>query len=163
MVEKAQEYAIILIETSADGNNCADSTECECGEAKMEIALVIGVGLIVVIIMICVVGNTKERKGRYYRARNEVVRTVLVDSSHTATARTKATSAAARGAIGGALFGPLGMVAGAVSGKKKVTEHHTTTFLVYYRDGTRETETVENGTELYNLYMNKLDVRQFVG
>jgi hypothetical protein len=47
-----------------------------------------------------------------------------------------------RGAIGGALLGPVGLVGGALSGKNKVTSK--TTFLIEYEDGHRETKIVDN-------------------
>ena len=56
--------------------------------------------------------------------------------------RKKVGSSIARGAVGGALLGPVGLVGGALSGKNKVTS--TTTFLIEYQDGHRETKTVNN-------------------
>ena len=91
-----------------------------------------------------------------------IIKTKIIDTSHTATATSKAKtgSSIGRAVVGGAIAGPAGAMIGAGTAKKKVTvnEHHTTTFMVFYQDGTRNHDTVENGTELYHIYMEKLDI-----
>lgn len=59
-----------------------------------------------------------------------------------------------RGIVGMALVG----TAGAVIGTSTAKERQTTTFLVVYNDESRETREVENGSELYNIYVQYLDV-----
>ena len=63
-------------------------------------------------------------------------------------------SAIKRGIIGGALLGDIGAMGGMLSAKQKVF----TTFLVYYKDGHTETDEVENGSQMYNIYISYLDV-----
>ncbi len=65
-----------------------------------------------------------------------------------------ASSSISRGVIGGAIFGVGGAVGGALSGKNI----NKTTFLLIYKDGHRETQEVENGSDLYNCYIQYLDV-----
>ena len=57
-------------------------------------------------------------------------------------------SAVARGAVGGVLLGPVGMVGGAISGKNKAK----TTFTVVYKSGRREVITVDNDSSDFGMY-----------
>lgn len=59
-----------------------------------------------------------------------------------------------RGAVGTFFFG----TAGAVVGTSSANEINFTTFLIIYTDETRETKEVENGSELYNYYIQYLEV-----
>ena len=125
-------------------------------------ALLIIFGVFAMVFTVAVLKVDKDAEKEKENAENTVVKTKFIDSSHTATSssRTKAGSALARGAVGGALLGPVGMVAGAASAKKKtvVKESHTTTFMVYYEDGTHKAETVSNSSALYEIYMSKLEM-----
>lgn len=87
----------------------------------------------------------------------EIVKTKIVDSSHTSSNQVSTGSAVGRAVVGNALFGGVGAVVGASTAKRKTKEHHTTTFLVYYDNGTTLHKTVENGTPLYEKYMAKLE------
>lgn len=102
------------------------------------------------------------REEKMKRLAASIAKTKIIDTSHTATATSKAKtgSSVGRAVIGGAIAGPAGAMIGAGTAKRKVTvdEHHTTTFMVFYQDGTRNHDTVENGTELYHIYMEKLDI-----
>ena len=63
-------------------------------------------------------------------------------------------SSAMRGVVGAAVFGPIGAIAGAASGKnKKKTE---VTFLIVYKSDKKETKTVEINSTLYNKYIEFL-------
>lgn len=108
------------------------------------------------------VSDNKMEKEKNAYAKQSVMKTKIIDTSHTATstAKVNTSSAIGRGVVGGMLAGPAGAIIGASTAKQdtKVKEHHSTTFMVYYSNGTRKHETVENGTELYNIYMSKLDV-----
>lgn len=68
----------------------------------------------------------------------EIRKVVIVSSD----SRKKVGSVASRGIVGGALLGPVGLVAGAASGKNK----NSTTFLIEYKDGSKETRTVANNS-----------------
>ncbi len=61
-------------------------------------------------------------------------------------------SAIVRGAVGSALFGPVGLVGGAISGKNK----SKTTFTIVYKSGRREVRTVDNDTSEFNAYARYL-------
>lgn len=77
----------------------------------------------------------------------KIVSVVIVDTTEKSKTKASITSSVVRGTIGGLLLGPVGMVAGAVTPKKKtITETKTVTFAVLYADGTRRLETVKNGS-----------------
>lgn len=104
----------------------------------MEIFLCI-VGVIVLVIIIAM--SYQEKKIYKYEADN-VVKTKFVDAAHTAIAQTRV--------VGTFLWGALA--------KKKAQEHHQTTFMVYYRNGSRDHKTVDNSSKLYHLYMSRLEL-----
>lgn len=70
--------------------------------------------------------------------------------------RKKVGSSLMRGAIGGALLGPVGLVGGALSGKNKITNE--TTFLIEYEDGHRETKTVDNNSSEFERLCKYLEM-----
>lgn len=72
---------------------------------------------------------------------------------HTATKRDNANTMT-RGVVGGWLFGTTGAVVGTATGK----ENEFTTFLIIYSDDSRETKEVQNGSDLYNHYIQYLEV-----
>lgn len=59
-----------------------------------------------------------------------------------------------RGGVGTVLLGPVGLVAGAMSAKNK----KTTTFLICYSDGTKETKTVKTNSSEFKNYAKYLDI-----
>lgn len=67
--------------------------------------------------------------------------------------RKSASSAIVRGAVGAAILGPVGLLAGASAKNKNYT-----TFLVLYQDGTKETMTVKNGSGDYKTLAKYLDI-----
>lgn len=83
----------------------------------------------------------------------KIVSTKIVDN-YTDT-RKSASSSLIRGAVGGALFGGVGALAGGLSGKNKHTNY--TTFLITFNDGSQNTQTVKNDSVLYNTYIKFLD------
>lgn len=126
-------------------------------EQMLQQYLLISLGAIAVLICIAVV--------YFKRSRNSLpkycpvaVRTKFIDSSHTATSQTKAGSVVGRAAVGSLIAGPVGALVGAGTAKHRIVEHHTTTFMVYYDDGSRKAETVSNGSYQYKQYMELLDV-----
>ena len=62
--------------------------------------------------------------------------------------RTKTGSAIGRGAVGGALLGPLGMVAGAAGAKKNTT----VTQIIRYKSGRTETKAVKLNSSEFKKY-----------
>lgn len=121
--------------------------------------LVMVVLLVLCFVVLIVLGNKKQNDGAPIRRKlPEVVKTKFIDSSHTATSHAKTSSAVGRAAVGGMIAGPFGAIVGASTAKHKTTEHHTTTFMVYYDDGTRKVETVSNGSYQYDKYMRLLDM-----
>lgn len=94
-------------------------------------------------------GNMSEEESRKYeqikenqRKAKTVSKVMIVGS--TSNSRKKVGSSVVRGAVGGTLLGPIGLVGGALSGKNKVTNE--TTFLIEYEDGHRETKKVDNNS-----------------
>lgn len=83
----------------------------------------------------------------------KIVSTEIIDSYN--DSKKSASSTLIRGAIGGALFGGVGALAGGLSAKNKNTQH--TTFLVKYDDGSQDVQTVKNGSLFYNTYMQFLN------
>lgn len=77
-----------------------------------------------------------------------ISKTQIIDSD----SRKSATSAIARGAVGGILLGPIGLL-GAASAKNK----KTTTFLVFYSDDSRKTFTVKNNSFQYKEFIRYLE------
>lgn len=94
-------------------------------------------------------GNMSEEESRKYeqikenqRKAKTISKVMIVGS--TSDSRKKVGSSVVRGAVGGTLLGPVGLVGGALSGKNKVTNE--TTFLIEYEDGHRETKKVDNNS-----------------
>lgn len=66
-----------------------------------------------------------------------------------------------RAAVGWAIAGPVGGIIGAsTAGHRTYTKNgkQMYMFMVYYKDGTRERDTVEEGTPFFEVYMDKLDL-----
>lgn len=76
-----------------------------------------------------------------------IAKTIIVSQD----SRKKVGSTVIRGAVGGALLGPVGLLAGA-SGKNK----HTTTFQVIYKNGQQKTVTVDNNSMAFKEYVRYL-------
>ena len=111
---------------------------------------------------LCKKQEQQEKQERIIRERNEAerrkeekkltnIRKTLILSHATLTDKDNAMK---RGIVGMALVG----TAGAVIGTSTAKERQTTTFLVVYNDESRETREVENGSELYNIYVQYLEV-----
>ena len=85
------------------------------------------------------------------KANTTIVSTAIVGGTTVSKQTASATSSIVRGAVGGAVFGPVGMIAGAVTPKKKiVTKGGTVTFSILYASGNRSVETVKVGSSRYN-------------
>lgn len=126
------------------------------------IVFLIIMGIAIVLTPIAMAIYYSQEKSKVNKERPCVVKTKIIDSSHTATSssQSKVGSAICRAAVGGFVAGPIGSIVGAGTAKQKttVTEHHTTTFMIWYTNGTRQHKTVENNGDWYNMYMEKLDI-----
>jgi len=91
--------------------------------------------------------------------RERVVKTQIVDSASNATSKVNTGDAVGRALVGGALFGGLGAAVGAVTAQRDIKENRKVTFLVYYKDGYKNLRTVDYDSELYHLFMSRLDVK----
>lgn len=80
----------------------------------------------------------------------KILKTKIVDNDQ----RKSAASGVIRGAVGTALLGPIGLVAGAVSAKNK----KNTTFLIEYEDGSRDTKTVKTGSGEYKKLIKYIEM-----
>lgn len=85
------------------------------------------------------------------KADSTIVATAIVNSTTIGKQKASATSAIARGVVGGMVFGPVGAVAGAVTPKKTLTtKTKDVTFSVRYASGRCELEKVKYGSKRYN-------------
>lgn len=78
-----------------------------------------------------------------------IVKTMIIDTQ----GKTSTASAAARGAVGHIVAGPVGGIVGASTAKGK----RSTTFLIVYKNGKKLTRTVPNGSLEYQKYIKYLD------
>lgn len=78
-----------------------------------------------------------------------IIRTKIID----AYGKTSTASAAARGAVGNIVAGPVGGIVGASTAKSK----RSTTFLIVYKNGKKQTKTVPNDSLEYQKYVKYLD------
>lgn len=83
----------------------------------------------------------------------KIVSTEIMDSH--IDSRKSVSSSLVRGAVGGALLGPAGLLAGGLSGKNKNSQ--MITFLVKYNDGSSDIQTAKKGSLTYNTYMQFLN------
>ena len=96
------------------------------------------------------VAEAQEKMDKW-KADNTIVSTAIVNSTTIGKQKASVTSSIVRGAVGGAIFGPVGLVAGAVTPKKKtITTGATVTFAILYESGKRSVETVKVGSKRYN-------------
>lgn len=79
----------------------------------------------------------------------KIVKTMIVSDD----SRKSVSSTLMRGAVGAAVLGPVGLLAGATGKNKK-----TTTFLVEYSDGSRDTKTVKTNGSEFKMYCRYLDM-----
>lgn len=97
----------------------------------------------------------QERMKREFEKREEWKRTHIKKAVIVATRVAKdSDSAIMRGIVGEALIGTSGAVIGTSTAKQK----QFTTFLLVYEDDARETKEVENGSPLYQEYINHIEV-----
>ena len=82
----------------------------------------------------------------------KIVSTEIMDSH--IDSRKSVSSSLIRGAIGGTLLGPAGLLAGGLSGKNKNSQ--MVTFLVKYSDGSSDIQTAKKGSLTYNTYIQFL-------
>lgn len=73
-----------------------------------------------------------------HKQKTSIKKVIILSNS----SQKKVGSAVIRGAVGGALLGPVGLVGGAISGKNK----NQTTFLIEFADGHKETKIVDNNS-----------------
>lgn len=95
---------------------------------------------------------SKEEKDEI-EADRTIVSVTLIGTNSQSKTKASASSSVARGVVGGALFGPIGAVAGAVTPKRKtVTNETEATFAVKYASGRTQSETVQiNGARYKEL------------
>lgn len=105
--------------------------------------------------------KTQREKEVYEREQREIAEREQWKATHIKKAVIVATrvgknngSAILRGVVGDALIGTSGAVIGTSTAKQK----QFTTFLLVYEDDTRETKEVENGSPLYQTYINYIEI-----
>lgn len=101
-----------------------------------------------------------KRENKYEREANRILKTKLIDTSRTTMARVKTGSALARGIIGELIAGPIGGLAGVASAGQRITEKTKISFLVYYKDGSKDVKVVDRNSKMFQVYLNKLEDSQ---
>lgn len=106
--------------------------------------------------------DKKEEREKLEQAKATVLKTKFVDKTTKVyyTKGSNAAEAAARGIIGDYIAGDLGFMVGIATTKPNMIAHeeHYTIFMVYYNDGTHKIDKVENDTDIYKFYLEKLDM-----
>ena len=102
--------------------------------------------LIIVVLLIFAVYHSEQNmtEDEKNKRKAEIDYTIIVGGD----SRKSVGSSVARGTIGGALLGPVGLVGGALSGKNK----SKTTFTIVYKSGRREVKTVDNNSWEFDKY-----------
>ena len=62
-----------------------------------------------------------------------------------------------RAAVGGALFGDVGAIVGAGTGKRRIDRNDYTVFKVWFNDGSEEIQRVLHDSNLYAKYLSLLE------
>lgn len=96
----------------------------------------------------------ESEKNEKIRKHKTILKTMIVASD--SNRHQKMGSSIIRGTIGGALLGPVGMISGAMSGKHK--NDNTTTFLVLYEDGHKETIITETNSSEFKKLCQYLEI-----
>lgn len=87
-----------------------------------------------------------------------ILKTRYMSGDTVVTSKLSTSSAVGRAVVGNAIAGDVGAIVGASTAKQKTKEKHTTTFLVFYKDGNKNLETVEDGTLQFEVYVDKLEI-----
>lgn len=118
--------------------------------------------LLIAVCIPAVAGHNAHVKAKMDDLRQRIVKTNYIDSLHHYKQEVKSDTldVIGRTLIGDSIAGPLGAVIGAASSEPKVTvwEEHETIFMVTYTDGTQKLDKVKNGSDIYRLYMEKLEI-----
>lgn len=88
----------------------------------------------------------------------KILKTRYMSGDTVVTSKLSTSSAVGRAVVGNAIAGDVGAIVGASTAKQKTKEKHTTTFLVFYKDGHKNLETVEDGTLRFEVYVDKLEI-----
>lgn len=88
----------------------------------------------------------------------KILKTRYMSGDTVVTSKLSTSSAVGRAVVGNAIAGDVGAIVGASTAKQKTKEKHTTTFLVFYKDGHKNLETVEDGTLQFEVYVDKLEI-----
>ena len=100
----------------------------------------------------------RERENQKRLLADGILKTKYMSGDTIVTSKVSTSSAVGRAVVGNAIAGDVGAIVGASTAKQKVKEKQTTTFLVFYKDGHKNLETVENGTLTFEVYVDKLEI-----
>ena len=118
--------------------------------------------LLIAVCIPAVASHDAHVKAKMEDLRRRIVKTKYIDSLHNYRQEVKSDTldVIGRTLIGDSIAGPLGAIIGAASSEPKVTvwEEHETIFLVTYTDGTMKLDKVKNGSDIYRLYIEKLEI-----
>ena len=108
------------------------------------------------------VSHDAQVKAKLEDLRQRIVKTNYIDSlqNYRQEVKSDTLDVIGRTLIGDSIAGPLGAIIGAASSEPKVTvwAEHETIFMVTYTDGTIKLDRVKNGSDMYRLYMEKLEI-----
>lgn len=85
--------------------------------------------------------------------KKNIINIEILDGSTTSHKSTG--SSIARGVVGGAMFGGVGAIVGAMNGREK--QKTMITFLISYDDGTTDTIPCEYGGAVWDMYNRKMN------
>lgn len=100
--------------------------------------------------VLCVLGYKNASDKAKAAGIGVIVKTRIID----AYGKASTSSAAMRGTVGGLVAGPVGALVGASTAKNK----RSTTFLILYKDGKKESRTVPNNSLEYQEYIKYLEI-----
>lgn len=107
-------------------------------------------------------GKTKADKERREWLLNNIKKTKLITvDGQGSTSVTKSGGVIGRAAVGTLIAGPVGGIIGASTARKRTTttnEPSKYMFMVYYKDGTRERDTVTEKDWEFEIYMDYIDL-----
>ena len=118
--------------------------------------------LLIAVCIPAVASHNAYEKAKMENLRQRIVKTKYIDSYNNFRQEIKSDTldVIGRTLIGDSIAGPMGAIIGAASSEPKVTvwEEHETIFMVTYTDGTQKLDKVKNGSDIYRLYMEKLEI-----
>lgn len=121
------------------------------------------VGLMVIILIFFYIGQAINRKKEEEWILENIYKTKLISVTNGDGSQSYTTThgAIGRAAIGSAIAGPVGGIIGASTARKRTITTNDPPkymFMVYYKDGTRERDTITEKDWKFEIYMDCIDL-----